>query len=253
MARKGRFAAMVVMLGVGLAACVHSGLAPGKTGAQAAAVNVQLAIEYMKIGKLAAARETIERGLKQDPENANVQSTAGLIYERLNEMSKAQKAYSTAARLGRQDPNIQNNYAGFLCRTGKAEAGEKLFDEVARNPAYQTPEVALVNAGVCVEAVGDALDAERYFNKALAIRPNLPDAILQLGNLAIKRGDAEQALGYAQRYLAASPASPEVLWLAYRAQRKLGDATAAAGFARRIQVEFPNSEQAQLMRSGTDR
>jgi type IV pilus assembly protein PilF len=253
MTRKGLLAAMVVMLGVVLAACVHSGLAPGKTGAQAAAVNVQLAIEYMKIGKLAAARETIERGLKQDPENANVQSTAGLIYERLNEMGKAQKAYSTAARLGRQDPNIQNNYAGFLCRTGKAEAGEKLFDEVARNPAYQTPEVALVNAGVCVEAVGDALDAERYFNKALAIRPNLPDAILQLGNLAIKRGDAEQALGYAQRYLAANPASAEVLWLAYRAQRKLGDATAAAGFARRIQVEFPNSEQAQLMRSGTDR
>jgi type IV pilus assembly protein PilF len=253
MTRKGVFAAMVVMLGVGLAACVHSGLAPGKTGAQAAAVNVQLAIEYMKIGKLAAARETIERGLKQDPESANVQSTAGLIYERLNENAKAEKAYSTAARLGRQDPNIQNNYAGFLCRSGKAEAGEKLFDEVARNPAYQTPEVALVNAGVCVEAVGDALDAERYFNKALALRPNLPDAILQLGNLAIKRGDAEQALGYAQRYLAVNPPTAEVLWLAYRSQRKLGDATAAAGFARRIQVEFPNSEQAQLMRSGTDR
>jgi type IV pilus assembly protein PilF len=253
MTRKWLFAAMVVMLGVGLGACVHSGLAPGKTGAQAAAVNVQLAIEYMKIGKLAAARETIERALKQDPENANVQSTAGLIYERLNETSKAERAYSTAARLGRQDPNIQNNYAGFLCRSGKATAGEKLFNEVARNPVYQTPEVALVNAGVCVEAVGDALDAERYFNKALAIRPNLPDAILQLGNLAIKRGDADQALGYAQRYLAVNPPTAEVLWLAYRSQRKLGDASAAAGFARRIQVEFPNSEQAQLMRSGTDR
>jgi type IV pilus assembly protein PilF len=252
MMQKGLLAAGLLVLG--LAGCGgHSGLAPGKTGAQAAAVNVQLAIEYLKINKLAAARETIERAMHQDPDNANVQFTAGLIYERLNEMPKAEKAYSTAARVGRNDPNIQNNYAGFLCRTGKAAAGEKLFVETARNPAYQTPEVALVNAGVCVEAIGDSLDAERYFNKALTLRPNLPDAVLQLGNLAMAGGDAAQALGYAQRYLSVNPPTAEVLWLAYRAQRKLGDSTAAAGFARRIQVEFPDSEQAQLMRSGTDR
>ncbi|MEA3150058.1 MAG: type pilus assembly protein PilF [Gammaproteobacteria bacterium] len=251
MTLKGLIAA-VVMLG-GLCGCVHSGLAPGKTGAQAAGVNVQLAIEYMKIGKLAAAREHIERGMKQDPDNANVQFTAGLVYERLNETAKAERAYSAAARLGKDDPNIQNNYAGFLCRTGKAAAGEKLFGEVARNPAYQTPEVALVNAGVCVQNIGDALDAERYFTRALTIRPNLPEAVLQLGNLAMNSGDAAQALEYAQRYLASNPPNAEVLWLGFRAQRKLGNATAAAGFARRVQAEFPNSEQAQLMRSGVNR
>ena len=253
MTLKSLLAVTAVLLGSSLAACVTTGLAPGKTGAEAASVNVQLAIEYMKIGKLAAARDTIERGLKQDPNNANVQLTAGLIYERLNETSKAERAYSAAARLGRQDPNIQNNYAGFLCRTGKAVAAEKLFNEVARNPVYQTPEVALVNAGVCVESIGDAVDAQRYFTRALTIKPNMPEAVLQLGNLAMDSGDAAQALDYAQRYLAVNPPTAEVLWLGFRAQRKLGDATAAAAFARRVQTEFPNSEQAQLMRSGVDR
>jgi type IV pilus assembly protein PilF len=253
MRRSGRVAVTVAILGASLGACMHSGLAPGKTGEQAAAINVQLAIEYMKIGKLAASRETIERALKQDSDNANVQFTAALVYERLNEMSKAEYAYSTAARLGRQDPNIQNNYAGFLCRTGKAAAGEKLFNEVARNPVYQTPEVALVNAGVCVGSNGDVVDADRYFNRALAIRPNMPEALLQLGDLAIARGDGARALDYVQRYLAVNPPTSEVLWLGFRAQRKLGDATAAAGFARRVQTEFPNSEQALLMRSGVDR
>jgi type IV pilus assembly protein PilF len=47
--------------------------------------------------------------------------------------------------------------------------------------------------------------------------------------------------------------SPEILWLGYRAERKLGDSTAAAVYARRVQTEFPNSEQAQTMRSGIDR
>jgi type IV pilus assembly protein PilF len=168
-------------------------------------------------------------------------------------MPKAERSYAAAARLGKGDPNIQNNYAGFLCRTGKAAAGEKLFNEVAANPLYRTPEVALVNAGVCVRSIGDALDAQRYFTRALAIRPNMPEALLQMGDLAVERGDGAEALDYVQRYLAVNAATPEVLWLGFRAQRKLGDSTAAAGFARRVQTEFPNSEQAQQMRSGVDR
>ena len=226
-----RFAVLMVLLFMAATGCVRSGLAPGKTGAQAAKVNVQLAIEYMKIGKLAAARETIERALKQDPDSADVQLTAGLIYERLDEGAKAERAYSAAARLGRSDPNIQNNYAGYLCRNGKTAAGEKLLNEVARNPAYQTPEVAWVNAGVCVESTGDALDAQRYFTKALTIKPNMPEALLQLGNLAMESSDAAEALDYAQRYLAANPPTAEILWLGFRAQRKLGDSQAAAVFA----------------------
>jgi type IV pilus assembly protein PilF len=221
--------------------------------AQAAIANMQMAIEYMRLNNLARARERIERALGEAPENPSVQETAGLVYERLGETSKAQRAFSAAARLGKQDPAIQNSYAGFLCRTGKAVAGEKLFAEVARNPAYQTPEVALVNAGVCVSGAGDVVDAERYFNRALAIRPNMPEALLQLANLAFDRGDAAQALVLVERFLAVNPATPEVLWLGLRAERKLGDSTAAASYARRVQTEFPNSQQAQMMRSGLDR
>jgi type IV pilus assembly protein PilF len=243
------------MLGAVLAGCSSSSGQIGRKASpeKAAATNVQLAIEYMKINKLASSRDFIERALKEDPGNADVQFTAGLVYERLNEMAKAERAYASAARIGKADPNIQNAYAGFLCRTGKTAAGEKLFDEVARDPLYQTPEVALVNAGVCMRSTGDMVDAQRYFTRALAIRPNMPEALLQLGNVAIDQGDGAGALDYVQRYLAVNPATPEVLWLGFRAQRKLGDSTAAAAFARRVQTEFPNSEQALLMRSGADR
>ncbi len=220
---------------------------------QAAIANMQMAVEYMRLNNLARAQERIERALDEAPENADVQETAGLVYERLNDMAKAKHAFSAAARLGKNDPGIQNSYAGFLCRTGKAKEGEKLFIEVAQNPVYRTPEVALLNAGVCVGEAGDVVDSERYFNRALTIKPNMPEALLQLGNLAFSRGDPKQALDYVQRYLAVNPASPEVLWLGFRAQRKLGDNTAAAGFGRRIQAEFPDSQQAQMLRAGVDR
>ncbi|MGA2190160.1 MAG: type IV pilus biogenesis/stability protein PilW [Steroidobacteraceae bacterium] len=250
----GLIAVLVVMLGSSLGACSNNNLVGRKAPpAQQAATNVQLALEYMKLNKLADAREIIERALAEDPGSANVQLAAGLIYERISDMPKAGKAFATAARLGKTDPNIQNDYAGFLCRTGKSAAGEKLFVEVARNAEYQTPEVALVNAGVCVRGTGDMVDARRYFERALTVRPNMPEALLQLGNVAIDSGDGAAALDYVQRYLAANPATAEVLWLGFRAQRKLGDSSAAAAYARRVQSEFPNSEQANLMRSGVDR
>jgi type IV pilus assembly protein PilF len=242
-----------LILGIGLAACSHDGGFKKASPEVQANTNMQLAIEYMKLGKLASAKDFMETALSQDPGSADVQMTAGIIYERLNEMSKAERAYSTMYRLGKSDPNIQNTYAGFLCRTGKAAAGEKLFVEVARSPLYQTPEVAWVNAGVCARGTGNLVDADRYFNQALAIRPNLPEAMLQLGNIEFDRGDAAQAVELVHKYLAVNPATPEVLWLGFRAERKLGDATAAAGYARRVQTEFPNSEQALMMRTGVSR
>jgi type IV pilus assembly protein PilF len=235
------------------AACAHNSGFKKASPQVTAQTDMQLAIEYMRMGKLAASRDFMERALSEDPGNQDVQMTAGLVYERLNDMRKADRAYSTGYRLGKGDPNIQNTYAGFLCRTGKAEAGEKLFAEVAANPLYQTPEVALVNAGVCVRGTGDMVDAEKYFNRALAIHPNLPEAMLQLGNIAFDRGDAAQANDIVQRSLAVNPATAELLWLGFRAERKLGDATMAASYARRVQTEFPNSAQAQMMRSGIDR
>jgi type IV pilus assembly protein PilF len=242
-----------LILGCCLAGCVHDSGFKKASPEVTAQTNTQLAIEYLKMDKLKESRDAIGRALEQDPGNPNVQMTAGLVYERLGDMKKAERAYSTGNRLGKGDPNLENTYAGFLCRTGNAKAGEKLFIEVARSPLYQTPEVALVNAGVCVRGSGDVLDAERYFNNALAIRPNMPEALLQLGNIAFDRGDAAQARDIVARYLAVNPPTSEVLWLGFRAARKLGDTTAAAAYARRVQTEFPNSDQAQMMRSGVDR
>jgi type IV pilus assembly protein PilF len=221
--------------------------------AQAAIANMDMALEYMRINNLSRARDAIEKALTEAPTNPNVQETAGLVYERMQEKSKAQRAFTTAARLGKDDPEIQNTYAGYLCRSGKTAAGEKLFLDVARSPLYQTPEVALLNAGVCVRSAGDVVDAERYFNRALTIKPNMPEALLQLGNIALERGNAAEALDYVKRYLAVNPPIPEVLMLGVRADRKLGDSTGAGAYAQQLETQFPDSDQAQMLRSGLAR
>jgi type IV pilus assembly protein PilF len=245
--------AMVIAIALA-AACAHnnSGFKKASTQ-QMAQSNMQLALEYMKLNKLMDSRNFIEKALAQDPQNAYVQMTAGLVYEAMRETAKAEHGYASAYRLGKSDPNIVNAYAGFLCRTGKAQAGEKLFTAIADSPLYQTPEVAMVNAGVCMRTTGDVLDAERYFRRALAYHPNMPAAQLQLGDIAFDRGDAAEALDIVKQYLAVNEATPEVLWLGFRAARKLGDNVAAAGYAHRVLTDFPDSEQARNMRAGIER
>jgi type IV pilus assembly protein PilF len=235
-----------------LAACVHPTV-PGRTPEAAASINVQLALEYMRLDKLAISREFIERALGQDPHNPNVQATAGLVYERLDDLPKAERAFESAARLGKKDPSIENMVAGFLCRTHKVAEGEKLFRKVAHDPLYLTPEVALVNAGVCVHSAGDNIGAERYFRDALRIHPNMPEAMLQLGSLLLERGEAAEAVLTVERYLAVNPPSADIYLLGVRAERKLGDETTASGYAQRLQAEFPASDQARQLQLGLSR
>jgi type IV pilus assembly protein PilF len=251
-----RAAAMLWVLA--LSACASGGglgdVAPGRSASEAATINLQLAVEYMKLDNLPVAREKMERALRQDPDNPSVQATAGVLFERLGDEAKAERYFASAARIGKNDPNIQNSYAGFLCRKGKTAAGEKLFLEVARNPLYQTPEMAYTNAGVCVRGTpAGGLAAEGYFRQALNIRPNAPEAMLQLGDLMMERNDPQQSRELVQHYLSVNKPTPEVYWLGVRAERKLGDMTAAAGYARRLEAEFPSSEQAQMLRSGIPR
>ena len=241
-------AVLLLCLNIGAGAREPTKLAPGKSPQQAAAVNDQLAIEYMKLDKLSIAQEFAERALDEDPRSAQVQITAGLVYERLESTAKADRAYESAAKLGKNDPNILNTYAGYLCRRHRTAEGEALFVKIAKNPAYQTPEVAYLNAGVCLRGSND-LAAESYFRRALAIRATMPEAMLQLGDLMFERGDPDQAALIVQRYLGANAANPDILWLGVKAQRKLGDEVVAADYVRRLQKEFPDSPQARSLQS----
>jgi type IV pilus assembly protein PilF len=241
-------AVLLLCISVAAGAREPTRLAPGKSPKEAAAVNDQLAIEYMKLDKLSIAQEFAERALDEDPGSAQVQITAGLVYERLESTAKADRAYESAARIGKNDPNILNTYAGYLCRRHRVPEGEALFLKIAKNPAYQTPEVAYLNAGVCMRGTND-LSAEAYFRRALAIRATMPEALLQLGDLMFERGDPDQSAMIVQRYLGSNAANPDILWLGIKAQRKLGDEAVAADYVRRLQKEFPDSMQARSLQS----
>jgi type IV pilus assembly protein PilF len=217
----------------------------------AARLNAQLAVAYLKQNDVVTAKEKIEKALAQNPNDAAVQMSAGLVYERLEQPDQADRHFAAALKIDPQNPDMINNYAVFLCRRGHYDQGQKLFEQAARSPSYATPEVAYSNAGVCARSAKNLPQAEDLFRKALAVRSDYPDALLQLADLSFERGAALAARGLLDRYFNVASSTPESLFLAVRVEHSLGDAHAADRYRSQLQKEFPASEQARQLRNGT--
>jgi len=211
---------------------------------KAAEANAQLALTYLKQGDLAAARDKIEKALKQHPNAPETQMAAGFVYDRLGDARKAGEHFERAVKLDRDNADVLNNAAVFLCRNGDRKQGEEYFLRAANSPLYRTPEVAYSNAGRCARADGRPKDAEKYFRDSLAIRPNQPDVLLELADLMHQSGNNLSARAFLQRYGASAPPTADSLLLGYRIESAMGDTAAAADYASRLRDEFPTSQQA---------
>jgi type IV pilus assembly protein PilF len=215
---------------------------------QAAAVNTELALAYMREGNLKAAREKIDKALRQNARTANTQMAAGFIYDKLGEKRKAMSHFEQAVKLGGKDnPDVVANAAVYFCMNGEPKRGEQYMLQAAASPLNARPDVAYANAGRCARGDGRPKDAEQSFRKALAINPKQPEALIQMAELAQAGGNGLQARAFLERYTAVAPVTAGTLWLGRNIELGLGDAAQAARYAQRLKNEFPSSEEtAQL-------
>jgi type IV pilus assembly protein PilF len=213
----------------------------------AAAYNVQLGVAYLQKGNLTIAKEKLERAEKQDPRNPDVHAALALLHERLGNPALVDRHFQTALRLAPRNPDISNNYAVYLCKNGRHAEGVQRFERSAKNPLYRTPEAAYTNAGVCLRRAGRVKDAEGYFVRALASRPNFAEAEYQLGDMYLEQGRTPEARARVDKYLGAFPPTPDLLLLAVRVSRSLGDRVAEARYARKLRLDFPGSDAARAL------
>lgn len=225
----------------------------GQTSAEKAGeLNKQLGTEYLRKGNLALAKEKLERAEKYNPRDAEVHSVLAVLYERLGIPKQVDEHYRAAIRLAPKDPQISNNYAVYLCRSGRADEGVKRFIEAAQNPLYRTPEIAYGNAGVCLRSAKRYNEAAATFTRALQIRPNFAEAAFQFADLELERGDLVKAREILDKYLGTYDATPDLLLTAVKLTRAQGDRVAEDKYTRRLRVEFPNSQQLRTLNESAD-
>jgi type IV pilus assembly protein PilF len=244
-----RALALAAVAAVALAGCASPPppYSDGRSQSAAAQYNTQLGVAYLQQGNLQLAKDKLEKAQQQNPDDANLQTSLGLLYERLGDQRLADRHYRRALQLEPRNPDVSNNYAVYLCRTGRVDEGVKRFEEAARNPLYRTPEAAFTNAGVCLRSANRPDEAEKSFQRALAVRPNFAEAALQIGDLNLQRGRLVQARAGLDQYLLSFAATPDLLLLGVRIAQAQGDRAGAERYARKLRLDFPNSEQARAV------
>jgi len=237
----------VAALLAALAACVSSPQHSVSANDEAAGFNVQLGLGYLQQGNLVVAKEKLERAEHESPHDPAVHSAMGRLYERLGDSKRADDEYKTALRYAPKDPEVANNYAVFLCKSGRTEDGVRYFLEAARNALYRTPEVAYTNTAVCLRAAHREDEAKQDLQRALQIKPNYAEAAYQLADLEFERGHLDDARVALTHYTDSFDATPDLLLLGVRIARAMGDRVAADRYARSLRMDFPGSEQARAL------
>lgn len=244
MTRARRRGARVLCLCLPLiaAGCTTSGdtVRPGTEPdlSEAARINTQLGIEYLRKGEDKLALEKLEKALEQDDDQAMAHSVIAFLYQRRGESELAERHYRKALSRNDEDPLTLNNYGAFLCARGEWRKATRLFVESAGLRSNTTPEDAWANAGTCLRT-RDPAQAEAYLREALKINARHPNALVQMAELTYEKKDFLRARAFLQRYQAVARDTAQTLFLAARTERALGDAIAARTYERRLRTEFP--------------
>lgn len=235
---------MVLSLLAGCAATGNTGSSIDSRRAEASRLNTELGAGYMRRGSYELALQKLEKALQYDDKNVVALSTLGLLHEQLGDANEAEKYHEKAIKAKPDDASAHNNYGTFLCNTGQYRASEEHFLKAASNVFYQTPEVALTNAGRCVARIPDWAAAEQHLRDAIQFLPDYPIALYSLSEIKYQQQDFLSARAFLQRYEAGAPQSAASLLLGYRIEQSLSRPEQAAEYARQLQQQFPNTAQA---------
>ncbi len=218
-----------------------------------AQVRMQLAIGYFQQGQLNVALDEIKQALLLDPNYVDAYSVRALVYMEMGETALAEDNFQRAMKLAPNNPDLSNNYGWFLCRNGRAKQSIAYFEAALKSRAYQSPEKALNNAGVCSLKMNDIVSAERYLTEAFRQDPGNLDTNANLAKVHYARGDYQQARFYISRALKSEALSADALWTAIKVEHKLGNRQAEASYAIQLRRRHPNSpEFAAYLRGAFD-
>lgn len=215
-----------------------------------AKIHTELGSLYLQSGNLAVALQELLIAIDIDPDYAKAYGTRALAHYGIRENDLAERDFQRALSLDPSDPETSNNYGWFLCQIGRGTEGITYLQRALKNPLYETPERAYLNAGACYARLGDLVRAEIFVQQSLRLAPGNQQAMLQLAEISFRRGDAALASEQLADLLRLGEPGPETLWLLVRVERSLGNRQAEARYSSQLRRKFPLSPETEELLKG---
>ena len=211
-----------------------------------ASIRLQLAIGYYQERNYDVALDEVKKALAAKDDYADAYGVRALIYTAMGEMALADENYQRALRLAPRNPELANNYGSFLCQSGRGPQAMPYFEAALKNPMYQSPVKAMVNAGSCALKLNNYAAAEGYLLDALRLEPDFPTIHAGLARVYFVRRDYTRAGFFINRLTTLTKPetlSADVLWLAIRIEHKLGEQATETSLATQLRRRHPGSPE----------
>lgn len=176
----------------------------GDAGTSGYKADFGLASAYLALKDYAKAVEYAELVLKDKPGNLASHDLLANVYQALDKPDKSEHHLRELRRLVPEDPGPVIRLAELYERQGQMMEALAQYDLLARGG--QETVTLRVKMGSLAEALGDAGTAEAYYNRAVEIKGDSPEAQDTLGLFLANHGRLEEALGRYARAIEIDPA-----------------------------------------------
>lgn len=240
--RRGRVLTLL-LLGFGLVAC-SSNTPKDLVELSDSDLYTQKGVQYMETGRLDLAQQDLQRAIELDSHSSEAQNAMGVLHERLKQPDEAEQFFRRSLSLDENNPSASNNLGRILCGQGKYEQAMQLFHKAIDSRLYQTPWLALTNAGLCAKSQGKGAEAESYLRKAVEYNPRFSPALLELAKLSLENNNYLSTRAFLERFDAVNNPTAESLALGFQAEQALGNQKEAVSYLKKLRRFFPDSPEA---------
>lgn len=218
-----------------------------------AQLNLQLGVRYLDMGKLETAQNKLFIAYKLDSKNAETNNALGVLYERLGQQELAERYYRDATRLAPDNPSIKNTFGRYLCDTGDYDDGIALLEQALATPLNNRTWFSYTALARCYLLQGETQRAEVLFRKALNDNEQYAPALLEMQKISYHSGNYLSARAFLERYLAVAQHTEQTLWYGVQTERALGNRSLAEEYRSLLLSLFPNSKEAEQIKSAMNR
>jgi type IV pilus assembly protein PilF len=212
---------------------------------EALANYVQLGLGYIGRGNRDQARRSLLRALEIDGRSPAAHNGMALLYQLEQDPERAEDHFRTALRSDRDFTQARNNYGVFLASQERYKEAYEQFQIAAGDVNYGLRSQVFLSLGLMAERLGKGEEAREAWERAIALRPDLDAAYLQLAEYHFAQQDYLQAKRYLEAYGRLAEASARSLWLAVRVEAALGNANGLASKGLALRNLFPYAEETQ--------
>ena len=216
-------------------------------GVKSAQVYYLDGLANQQLGRAPAATTDFEEATNREPTNAQILLTLTDLYLRTNRAADAERVAKRATTFNATDPRVFENYGLVLAQEGKFDDARTQLEAAAKlDPKDPLPYI--LEARSYISQKSYAL-AQQNFDKALAIDPKSPDALLGKARLQATNHDTASSIATYETLLGIVPtddAKASVLVEEYQAYRDEKMFDQALAILKRGEQAYPKSAAVHL-------